>query len=145
MTMRPTRWWWAVVVQVVVVGLALFGAWSRRGDRGRCAFDGAAIEPVYRVRVEGPDGQTHPFCCIRCAELWLEAHPGPTGHVVVTDESSGKDVDAAVAWFVRSSIVTQPTTGNRIHAFRHRVDAEHHADIAGGRVLSDIDRPFKNR
>jgi len=63
--------------------------------------------------------------------------------VRVTDEASGKLIDAGDAHYVRSSVVTNPATGNRVHAFRNRADAEKHADIHGGTVLSESERPFQ--
>ena len=40
-----------------------------------------------------------------------------------------------------SSVVTRATTGNRIHAFRDRQDAQRHAASALGRVLTGTERP----
>jgi len=140
--MRTSRWQVVLAVLVVVVGLALAGSWARRGITGRCALDGAAVDRIYRVRVVDEEGPSHDFCCIRCAELWLAAREGSPRALYVTDEASGEEVEAGRAWYVRSSVVTRATTGNRVHAFRERQDAERHAATAGGRVLTGADRPF---
>ncbi len=52
-------------------------------------------------------------------------------------------IDAATAYFVRSMRVTRDTTGNRVHAFRNRADAEKHAEDYHGYVLSEEEGPFR--
>ena len=54
-----------------------------------------------------------------------------------------EEVDAASAWFVRSQVVTNPVTGNRVHAFRNPDDARRHAEAFGGVLLSGAERPFQ--
>jgi len=124
------------------MGLALVGSWARHGALGTCALDGAAIEPLYQVRVVDKEGHSHAFCCIRCAELWLAARDASPKTIFVTDEASGQEVNADEAFFVRSSVLTRATTQNRIHAFKHRADAERHATTALGMVLNGGDQPF---
>jgi len=140
--MRMSRWQIVVVLLVVVTGLALVGSWARHGALGTCALDGAEIEPLYQVRVVDEEGQSHAFCCIICAKLWLDKRHTSPQAILVTDEASGQEVDADEAFFVRSSVVTRATTQNRIHAFKHRADAERHATTALGMVLTDAARPF---
>ena len=140
--MWTSRWRIVLVVLVAVVLLALAGSWTRRGARGRCELDGGVIDSAYRVRIEDEGGASHSFCCIRCAQLWLAASPEGHGTVYVTVEASGQEIEATHAWFVRSPVITKASTGNRIHAFRDRVDAERHAHNARGRMLIGSDRPF---
>ncbi len=130
----------AVVLLAAV--LAVAGSYARRRPGGRCELDGMAIDPAYRVRAVDDDGAEHCFCCIRCARLWLEARRSAPRAVYVTDETGGGEVDAAQAWYVRSTVVTTAASGNRVHAFRDRGDAERHAAFAGGRLLGGADRPF---
>ena len=59
-----------------------------------------------------------------------------------SDEVSGEPVDARSAHYVRSDVVTTPATGNRVHVFRRRVDAERHAALFAGTVLTGAERPF---
>jgi len=59
--------------------------------------------------------------------------------VTVTDEVTGKRIDASIAWFVESSIVTNQSTGNKIHAFAEKTDAEKHAKDFSGVI---IENPF---
>jgi hypothetical protein len=141
MSGRKPPWATLLVGLVVVAGLPLAGHWARRHRAEGCALDGAAVNPAYRVEVVDASGHPHAFCCLRCAQIWLEDKPDPRA-VTVTDEASGEPIDAAAAWFVRSSVVTMPTTGNRVHAFRTRADAERHADQFWGVVLSGSERPF---
>jgi hypothetical protein len=142
--MRPTRRRILIGLIGGVVGLAVAGSLSRRRAAGRCALDGAEVDPLYRVRVEDERGGSHPFCCVRCAELWLAAHRGRVRGVFVTDEASGQEVGVARATFVRSSVVTRAATGNRVHAFLDPADADRHAASARGRILTGGDRPFQS-
>ena len=126
---------------LLAVALPVIGHLARRAPAGRCALDGVAIEPRYRVRVR-EDGRDYEFCCVHCAELWLGRQAPRSRTVFVTDEAGGREIDAASAWFIRSAVVTTPTTGNRVHAFATRADAERHAESAHGRLLTGPDRPF---
>lgn len=134
--------WGLVWTLLVVVGLPAAGNWYRRQRRPQCALDGAAIEPIYAVEIVDAKKKVHRFCCIRCAEYWLAQQTGAVGEVRVTDEVTGAAVEAAEAFFVRSAIVTNHTTGNCIHAFRALHDAEEHAAANRGRLLSGEERPF---
>jgi hypothetical protein len=133
---------WVVVALAVVVGLPLAGHWARRPADPGCALDGAPVDPAYRVEVVDEQGQTHAFCCLTCARIWLHRHGTPPRAVTVTDESTGRPLDAADAHYVRSAVVTTPATGNRIHVFASRADAQRHADSFGGTVLEGSDRPL---
>jgi hypothetical protein len=140
--MRRSSWIVGLAVFLLLAALAVVGHWARRDPVGGCALDGGHIEPRYRVRVLGAEGRDHEFCCIRCAELWLSRQRRRPRAVLVTDEASGREVEAASAYFVRSEVVSTPTTGNRVHAFAEACDAERHAAAARGRVLAGPERPF---
>jgi hypothetical protein len=75
--------------------------------------------------------------------MWLARQGARPREVYVTDEASGAEIDAASAYFVRSLVVTTPTTGNRVHAFRDRADAERHAEVAHGTLLNGTERPLQ--
>ena len=62
--------------------------------------------------------------------------------VRVTDEVSGREVAASLAEYVRSTVVTTPTTGNRVHVFAERAAAERYAEETRGVVLEGEDRPL---
>jgi hypothetical protein len=129
---------------LLALALPLAGHWLRQQPAGGCALDGARIDAAYRVRIVNGAGRDHCFCCIRCAELWLERHRHGPQAVYVIDEASGEEMRAEGAYFVRSRVVTQPATLNRVHAFRDRADAERHADRFRGAVLADAERPFQS-
>jgi hypothetical protein len=128
---------------LVVVGLPFGGKWSRRHQVPHCELDGLKIEPRYRVRVVDLSGRSHAFCCVRCAGRWLARQEESAAVVYVTDESHGAEIDATAAWFVRSTVVTNPITGNRVHAFREQADAEAHLREFRGRVLTGTERPLQ--
>lgn len=129
----------------LIVGVPLAGKWARRHQAPRCELDGLPVEPLYRVRVVDQAGASHEFCCARCARRWLRRQGNPPATVFVTDEMGGGELDAASAWFVQSPVVTNPVTGNRLHAFRDRAAAEEHARAFDGDLLTGGERPFQKR
>jgi len=141
MVARRTFWLSTLAGLVVVVGLAAAAQWARHGTQEGCALDGSRIDPIYRVDIVDDRGESHAFCCPTCARLWLARRPDPPRAITVTDEASGERIDAAGAYYVRSAVVTRPTTGNRVHVFRSRADAEKHAEAFGGVVLPEA--PFR--
>jgi len=143
MNERKGSWLTGLAVLATVVGLALAGHLVRRNGDPGCALDGTRINAEYRVEAVDEDGRVHAFCCLRCAEIWVGRQSTAPRSVRVTDEFSGRLIDAGDAHYVRSSVVTNPPSGNRVHAFRNRADAEKHADIHGGTVLSESERPFQ--
>jgi hypothetical protein len=126
----------------VLLALPFLGAWMRRTSEPSCALDGGALVRNYRVRIEDAAGVSHEFCCVRCAELWLNQNPQQVRCVWVTDENSGTEIPAREAHFVRSLVVTTPTTGNRTHAFRDAADADRHIRECRGTLLTGDARPF---
>ena len=142
MTIWKVTYAWGLLGLVVVIGLPLAGWQARRTARSGCTLDGTTIDPAYRVEVVEDDGHAYDFCCPRCAVIWLGQQPTPPAAIKVTDETSGALIDASVAWYVRSSIVTVPNTGNRLHAFRDRADAERHAGSFQGAVLPTSENLF---
>jgi len=132
----------AAVGVLVVVGLPLAGKWMRRHQPPECARDGLPIDALYRVRVDGGADESFEFCCIDCAALWLDQRAATGAAVYVTDEAGTGEVDARAAHFVRSSVVTNPVTGNRVHAFRDLSAAQEHARAFHGQVLHGAARPF---
>jgi hypothetical protein len=131
---------------LALAGLALLlllpvvGSWWRRHREKGCAYDNGRIDPTYRVRIETESQGEVNFCCIRCAEKWLERKQIQPKRIWVTDEPTGEPVPAAEAFFVRSLVVTTPLSGNRIHAFKNKADADLHA--RQGKLLTGSERPF---
>ena len=143
--MMHRRWIIGLIGLVVVAALPVAGHWIRGQRTGRCAFDGMPIEPIWRVRMLNRQGAADEFCCIRCAELWLERGNLVPAAIYVTDEVTGREIDSSLAYFVRSSVVTTPHTNNRIHVFQEKAESEKHAMSARGKVLRDIDKPLQLR
>ena len=129
---------------VILIGLPIVARVTRGGRENCCAFDGGRIETLFRVLAVDAVGQSHEFCCIRCAQLWWDRQRERPQAIYVTDEEGGQQVDATSAYFVRSSVVTTPTTGNRIHCFRQKSSAEKHAQSAKGTVLDGSEKPFQS-
>jgi hypothetical protein len=139
----PGRYWKAAVVGLAVIAaLAAAGSVIRHRNWSGCALDGMAIDPLLRVRVVDSRQQSHDFCCIRCAQLWLDHQAQPPQAIYVTDEKTGKEIEAGRAFFVRSRVATVAATENRVHAFANRADAKRHAQLYGGSLLTDGERPF---
>lgn len=141
----PRSWWLIGLAGLLAVALLPFVGHYLRGTReDRCNWDGLRLEPVYEVRIIEPSSPPLQFCCVSCAELWIERNNRRSGRILVTDEISGGRLEAASAHYVRSAVVTNEITGNRLHVFRSAVDAKAHADSAMGRILAGSERPFKN-
>ena len=143
--MIPAKQHWLLAsgALLVVLGLPFVGKSLRSAGPPGCQLDGVVIEQAYVVRVTDALQHEHSFCSVRCAQLWLERHGRPVRSVKVTDELSGQFIDQTTAWYVRSSVVTTPTSGNRVHVFRERAAALEHAATHGGRLLEMEARPFE--
>ena len=142
----PARpWRTAAIGLAMIAALAVAGSVIRQRGRSGCALDGMAIDPHLRVRVLDSQQLSHDFCCIRCAQLWLDHQAQPPRAIYVTDEKTGEEIEAGQAFFVRSRVVTVAATQNRLHAFADRADADRHAQLYSGRILTDAERPFEDR
>jgi len=143
MAMIPKTWWWTGLVGLVIVASLPFVGHALRDDREtRCNWDGLEIEPIYQVRILDAAGATQRYCCLGCAESWLQRSGHQPVGIFVTDEASGAELDPSEAIFVRSTVTTNEVTGNRRHVFRHEDDALKHIDAAHGRRLLGAERPF---
>jgi hypothetical protein len=140
--MGKATWVWAALGLVVAAGLPLAGKLLRCESFPRCALDGEEVGPIFRVRIVDAEGRSHLFCCLRCAELWQRRQLTQARAVYVTDEKSGGEVDLKSAYFVRSRVAVPTSTGNRVHVFARRADAEKHAATHGGRLLEPAETPF---
>jgi hypothetical protein len=140
--MRRTEWLAGVAYLLALTALSLMGHWTRSSAERTCAHDGEVINPLYRVRIVDDHGRDNVFCCIHCAQSWLQHQSTPLRAIWVTDETSGEEIEAASASFVRSAVLTNPSTLNRIHVFRSPSDAEEHARACNGRLLDATETPF---
>ena len=126
---------WPIIVIAIFLLVALVTSFMKRSGGDRCALDATKIEPIYQVDITPQDGKTLKFCCIECSKKFLAANRGKVSAVTVTDEVTGKRIDASIAYFVESSIVTNQSTGNKIHVFAEKADAEKHAKDFSGTVI----------
>lgn len=140
------RSWWLTGLfgLVIVASLPFIGNYVRRGAEDRCSWDGLDVNPIYQVTVVEEPGVTYRFCSILCAEHWLGRRRQRVTGILLTDEAGGTEIEATDAIFVRSSVVTNDLTGNRIHVFRLKEDAMKHATATHGQVLADSESPFAN-
>ena len=126
--MSALRWcgWFAALAFLSVLSHAHLDD-SRRE---RCRFDGLAIDPLHRVdRVESGK-VTASFCSLQCALSWPVT--GENSSWQVRDELTGRPLDAELASFVQSRVVTVAAHDERTHAFRDGLDAERHRAQFGG-------------
>ena len=136
-----------MVTIILSAALPFIGHTLRDNGSPRCDWDGIAIDSAFRVHVITMQGESHSFCCVLCAAAWVDRSASTIEKTLVTDETSGLDIAAADAFFVRSSVPTNEITGNRWHTFRTGADAQSHADATRSRVVSASDSPlaFANR
>lgn len=141
----PKSWWWAGAgCLAVAVALPILGNLARDDASARCALDGQTIDALYAVKVIADSDGEYQFCCIICAELWMDRAGATPRKIILVDESSGEPMDSSVAYYVDgSSVLSNAPTGDRRHVFRKLEDAQSHAAIYRGRVLSGNERPFE--
>lgn len=138
----PRSWWLATLSGLLLAAILPAIGPQLRSRQIRCAFDGQQIVELYQVIVIEETDAARQFCCVFCAEHWLQESPHTPKQVLVTDEATGTRIDAANAFFVRSSITSNAPTRDRRHVFRRRDIADSHAESFHGRVLAGKDRPF---
>jgi hypothetical protein len=121
--------------------IALAGALHQRyGGNPRCEYDGSSIAPIYEVEIVLKDRSAKKFCSMYCAKQWFDHNAGTIDHVIVTDEIRGNKIESSIAYFVKSTLITNKANGNCIHAFQQRQAALTHAEKFGGFPAED---PFE--
>jgi hypothetical protein len=135
----------AFAVGLAAVCALPFALKPLRGDGAvHCALDGVVVNPRYAVRVlDEPTGVSRRFCCPSCAETWIARDPAVRRRAFVTDETTGDEIDARDAWFVRSRVVAVQATDSRVHSFATEAAARRHADEFRGTALEGDERPFR--
>jgi len=136
MTQKTKKRSGVLAALTLILLLPLVGTWARRGREKCCAFDGEKILSIYRVRVVDEEGASHVFCGFTCAEKWIAAQGAKPTIIFVADEQSGREIPAASAIYVRSEVITGHVSGNKIHTFENRRDAENHARSYRGTILN---------
>lgn len=132
-----------IVLLLIVAGLPVAARWYRGNPGRRCELDGVPIERTYRVRVVENSRLEHEFCCVLCARLWIERAQRAVSRILVTDEATLEELNHDRCWYVTNTVITTPTTGNRIHVFGSRERAEQNAAVTNGRVLKRSETPLE--
>ena len=140
----PKLWWiGGALTMAAAAVLPLVGHWMRRSSGDRCRVDGQPIRRAFAVTLIDSNGESHAFCGLQCAEIWLEKTKVTPRVLTVTDESSGKPIDASAANYARSPVVSNDITRDRRHVFADRDQAARHVDQFGGKILDPSQRPFR--
>lgn len=108
----------------------------------RCDYDGTRIIPVYGIDIMLKDGENMNFCSVHCAWEWSRKNRSRIDSVMVTDEITGERLDASLAYYVESDVVTVRAVQNRTHVFKEKTDALAHAGQHNGNM---IDNPFNQQ
>ena len=119
----------AVVIATALalaVGIPFVATAIRGKPVSGCARDGVPLDGLFMARLVTTDGSVFSFCSVHCSRDWWDHHKGAVQSVTVRDETTKDDIDAATAWFVRSAVLASRASGERIHAFGRRADAELH-------------------
>jgi hypothetical protein len=135
--LRPAlrRRLWFVGGLLLVATLPLLGRWARSGQGERCSWDGVSVETRYRARIVDAEGEQESLCCLCCLDARLAALRVPARRVLVTDETTGAEVEAEAGWYVDSAVTTNRSTQCRVHVFASEDDAKRHAATFHGTVV----------
>ncbi len=134
----------ALLAAGVALAAALpFAGQEWRADAGpRCSLDGVDADGPTTVRFEGRSREERLFCSVDCAEVWLSRTGEQPHRILVTDEASGVNLDAGLAWFVHGRIPSNTTADSFVHVFGREIDAREHIKNFGGVLLMEEQRPF---
>lgn len=141
--MTSRAWWYAAAIWLALaVLLPVVGHRWRNGGVNRCAFDGARINPARAVAIDSKPHGLRQFCSLACAENWLQRSKTQPLQIWVTDESTGEQLDASEAFYVRSQVLAHAPTRDRRHVFGDLAAAQRHAEQYLGRLLERQEQPF---
>ena len=106
----------------------------------RCALDGSVINPIYEVEIIEANELSKKFSCVGNALIWLKRNPRAVRLIRVTDERTQEKITAEKAFYVLSTVMTTPHTGDKIHVFGSRDAAQAHARQFAGVM---VDNPLR--
>lgn len=136
-----SKWFKTGIFLILIIAVASGSAIYKKSQRfEKCDFDGVHIKPIYRVDAILKNNDAKRFDSIYCAYMWLSENKEPISHVMVRDEVTGEKIDASIAYYVDSEIITNNVNNNRVHAFLKLEDAERHAKSYKGRIVKN---PFE--
>jgi len=123
---------------VIATAICALVAHSRHVQTSaRCSLDGSKIERLYEVTIIQKDRSTSKFSCVLSAQIWLRENSDQIFSIQVTDEITGQKIAAKDAYYVRSELITIPHTGNKIHVFARKAEAELHARQFKGKLVKE--------
>lgn len=126
----------AIIIAVAIV-IPLITISLQRQNTTVCHYDGEKIMAIYEVDIKQKDGDILRFCSVYCAREWFERNNTKVASVTVTDELTGEKLDAAIAFFVESEVISVATTRNRIHVFKEEHHSQTHAKQYNGRIVNN--------
>jgi hypothetical protein len=126
---------------IIAACLSVLGIFfqSRQGS-WRCSLDGSVINPLYEVEIIEANELSRKFSCVGNARIWLQRNTGAVRLIRVTDEMSQEKITAEKAFYVLSTVMTTPHTGDKIHVFGSREAAQAHARQFAGVM---VDNPLR--
>lgn len=128
-----------LIVIFTIIGLiTIVGVILRGGGGIRCDYDGTRIQPIYEVDLTFEDGSTKRFCSIVCVSMQLKDEKKKLKYITVVDEVSGNKIDASLAFFVESDVVTVHHVKNNIHVFAKEEYAKRHARQFTGKLIANF-------
>lgn len=140
----PGTWWRRGFLAVGICALSPVVLTYLRGSRAeRCEFDGAPLDPRFRVRFVLSDGKFVMCCGLWCAEQWLHANQTDPHEVWLVDEITGDSVSAERAVLVQSQVLSNPIARDYRHVFGDLGRANEHARRFRGRLIEGSERPFQ--
>lgn len=132
---------------LTLVGLAWFSGQSRQSGES-CIVDGTGLIPISRVTLTNEQGEISLFCSLCCAKTWIEEHEelipqlqSGKASITVVDEISGQEIDASMAYWVKSNEYSRRENKCQSHVFSDKQAAskylrQHQAEEIPGYLAS---------
>ncbi|MBI4848571.1 MAG: hypothetical protein HY808_08380 [Nitrospirae bacterium] len=125
----------AAIIIAFSVAISLITISLQRQNAPVCHYDGENIMPVYEVDIEQKDRGVLKFCSVYCALEWFKRNNTKSAFVTVTDELTGEKLDASLAFFVESDVISVAATRNRMHVFKDKHHAQAHGKQYNGKSV----------
>jgi hypothetical protein len=126
-----------LIVLLLGTSSLLIYRYAGRTTEHRCAYDGLEIDPRYEVRFALENGNFVRLSSINTAIQAFDQYENDVREILVTDEDSGRQIEAEKAYFVESRLISIPHARNRIHAFASIEAARSHRDEFSGHLITN--------
>lgn len=117
---------------LVLVLIAWFSGQNRQSSE-TCRVDGTGIVPITRVVLIDEKGEESLFCSLCCAKTWLTGHEelipqlaAGKASLTVVDEISGQEIDASLAYWIKSKEYSRQENRCQNHVFSDKQAASKH-------------------